>query len=703
MTQIEQSTIYAYKLKHLENPNFDKIRSFAKNFVDELPQDLQSELYEKINRGIDQLETEPEMLVYLYSFGNMHQAKLNYAFEHLPDSFFEQSEINIIDYGCGQAIGTMCYVDFLKRKNPNQKIKSVTLIEPSEICLKRAGLHISVFLPDTDIRLVNKTFDQLSDDDLETIQNFCEPMGITAPAEWSKPYDIKDLTKDALESIKEVWIDTLRGKSKEGEAYSHRYVFFQFQDGIVKVLADKVMDKFEDKTCLDPANTLIFKRKFLKNEEKVIQCCAGQPNGKTHLIENDENIPTLHILSNVLDLKFDLPRFSSLISRNIKGYNQFVCVGPYFNYSNKDQRMQEFAESLNGDVSFSKMLDKGELDPLKTWTCQTVVFSLEEEEEILSTEVTEIEIENGVIDKYGVIYSKDGKRLLRAPFEISGDYSIKKGTKVICDRAFFYKPDEISRSLQSVTIPESVTSIGNGAFWKCISLQSIIIPSSVTSIGDRAFRGCESLKSIIILSSVTSIGDDAFRGCASLQSVTISKSVTTIGKGAFAGCISLKSIIIPSSVTSIENEAFWGCISLKSFTIPESVTSIGDRAFEECYYLESVTIPETVTSIGTWAFFGCALKSVTIPKSVTSMGYEAFRGCGSLKSVTISESVRSIGYEAFMECITLESITIPESIESIGNDAFRRCASLKSIYIPKGTRKKFEKMLPEYTDKLKEV
>lgn len=120
-----------------------------------------------------------------------------------------------------------------------------------------------------------------------TAQSFAQSMGITTPVfnskepQWSKPYDVRDFD-GYVDSIKEVWLDTLRGVSKEGEAYSHRYVFIQFPDGIIKVLADKVMDKFEDKTCLEPSKTLIFKRKFLKNEEKVIQRCAGQPNGKKH-------------------------------------------------------------------------------------------------------------------------------------------------------------------------------------------------------------------------------------------------------------------------------------------------------------------------------------------------------------------------------------------------------------------------------------
>ena len=238
-------------------------------------------------------------------------------------------------------------------------------------------------------------------------------------------------------------------------------------------------------------------------------------------------------------------------------------------------------------------------------------------------------------------------------------------------------------SLTSVTIPDSVTSIGGSAFYNCKSLTSVTIPGSVTSIDKDAFCFCRSLTSVTIPDSVTSIGRYAFSYCESLTSVTIPDSVTSIGDYAFYGCKSLTSVAIPDSVTCIGNCAFWKCSSLASVTIPDSVTSIGDGAFEDCTSLISVTIPDSVTSISNYTFGSCtSLTSVTIPDSVTSIGEFAFRYCKSLTSVAIPNSVTSIGERAFSECTSLTSVTIPDSVTSIVGYAFAGCTSLTNVTIP---------------------
>ncbi len=313
----------------------------------------------------------------------------------------------------------------------------------------------------------------------------------------------------------------------------------------------------------------------------------------------------------------------------------------------------------------------------------------------------------------GVLFNQNRTVLVRCPEGRVGSYTIPNSVTSIGDSAFFS-----CRSLTSVTIPTSVASIGGGAFFSCTSLTNATIPNSVTSIGHSAFVYCASLVSVTIPASVTSIGDSAFDGCTSLTAITVDafnsfyssvdevlfnnnqtllirypegrvgsytlpNSVAIIGYGAFRSCASLTSATIPSSVTSIGEAAFYYCSSLTSVTIPNSLTSIGNDAFSGCTSLTSVTIPSSVISIGHYAFASCSnLTSVTIPNSVTSIGEAAFYYCSSLTSVTIPNSVTSIGNEAFSGCTSVTSVTIPNSITSIGYRAFASCTSLTSVTIP---------------------
>mgnify|MGYP000764804049 CR=1 FL=1 len=296
----------------------------------------------------------------------------------------------------------------------------------------------------------------------------------------------------------------------------------------------------------------------------------------------------------------------------------------------------------------------------------------------------DIQSKNFII-KDGILYSSDF-RIVYGAIYWKSVFNIDNRSKKICANAFLSNRFNKNK-LKSIGL-SNIEYIGIAAFSGCGSLQSVTIPNSVTSIGDRAFSSCKSLQSVTIPNSVTSIGDRVFIRCKSLQSVTIPNSVTSIGDRAFYLCESLQSVTIPNSVTSIGDEAFSSCTSHQSVTIPNSVTSIGYEAFSRCTSLQCVTIPNSVTSIGYEAFSGCnSLQSVTIPNSVTSIGDYAFCSCYSLQSVTIPNSVTKIGDFAFVGCESLQSITIPNSVKSIGNDAFRWCKSLQSVTIPNSVTK----------------
>ena len=272
--------------------------------------------------------------------------------------------------------------------------------------------------------------------------------------------------------------------------------------------------------------------------------------------------------------------------------------------------------------------------------------------------------------------------------------------------------------LKSVEIPDSITKIEGFAFDGCTKLESISIPDGVTEIGFHVFASCEGLTNIKIPDNVTTIRDYAFFGCTGLTNVTIPDSVLEIGEAAFRECRGLTSITIGNSVRKIDRQAFYECKSLTSITIPDSVTIIGDSVFDLCRGLKEINvndgnqkyksidgvlfnkaiteikaypsgreggyvIPDSVTTIGDHSFYECTeLESVTIPVGVTTIDSWAFCGCSRLSNVVIPNSVEKIGDHSFDDCTGLASITIPDSVTSIGNSAFEGCTGLTSITIP---------------------
>ncbi len=319
-----------------------------------------------------------------------------------------------------------------------------------------------------------------------------------------------------------------------------------------------------------------------------------------------------------------------------------------------------------------------------------------------------------------IIYSSDKSAIYYASIGLSGDCIIPSTVCTIGAQAFYR-----CKGMTSVSIPNSVTTIGDKTFY-ATGLTELILPPSVTSIG-KEFCNCykvaipstltfdhsnviyypvdnylvedkfiySSDKSTIYYASVAlsgdytvppsvdTIGNYAFSFCMDLNSVSIPGSVTKIGNGAFAYCYGLKSVSLPNSVTTIGDRTFTCCYALTSISIPNSVTTIGEQAFSFCRKLTEVDLPNYLTEISNGAFWQCsALTSVSIPNSVTAIGNSAFGFCSALTSVSIPNSVTAIGEQAFVRCEALTEVIIPDSVTKIGYGAFAYCSDLTSLTIP---------------------
>jgi len=337
------------------------------------------------------------------------------------------------------------------------------------------------------------------------------------------------------------------------------------------------------------------------------------------------------------------------------------------------------------------------------------------------SEADEDELQNAWIDEWGVRYSQDRKRLLKAPDDIKS-YSIPYGTEVICSSAFLG-----CEHLENLIIPNTIETIGDLAFVRCYSLLDLKIPDSVTHIGDEAFYDCLYLKKIELSNSIKTIGEYTFGYCQDLDDIRIPASVRYIAAGAFDTC-GLKNITLLNPIAKISNKAFdfefcdtheepferflIPCGTKEKFLKENSNTYIhnleedeniitDDELFkaweDDCGVkfsadrkrllkapenLGSYAIPQGTEIICYEAFAGCDIANIQIPNSVTTIKERAFCHCEQLESIVIPNSVEVIYKEAFMCCKKLTEISLSDSLKTISEWMFYDCNSLIKIKLP---------------------
>ena len=236
-------------------------------------------------------------------------------------------------------------------------------------------------------------------------------------------------------------------------------------------------------------------------------------------------------------------------------------------------------------------------------------------------------------------------------------------------------------SITSFKIPDNTTTIGANAF-KGTSIETINIPDTITKIGERAFYECKNLKEIKIPSSVETIHQEAFYSCSALEKLTIEEGVISLRDRAFSYCRSIKKIELPSTLILDNIGCFAYCFSLEEINIPSGTTILNESLFEGCQSLKAVDIPDGVKTIGKRAFIGCmSLKKIDMTDTVTSCGESCFAGCYDLEEINLSQNVNCISKRQFYACHSLKRIRIPKTAQRIYSDAFYDCVLLRDVYI----------------------
>lgn len=643
----ESKTAYAYLIEHMEKPSFIKVWDIAYDFVRKLPHELSAELHEALNRGVDVLDTEPLLQMYMYAFGKMHNAKLQLAFSQTENRLINEEQIQIIDYGCGQGLASLCYHDFLTAHNPEQKITKIILIEPSSLALSRAELLCSCFYPNTDIVAVNKSFDYLNDKDIDvspevpTLHIFSNILDIESYNLEHLIHIVSNLKseKNELVIVSPIVNEVRTQRLKTFATNFSGYIYYE------NYLGKRQLDKERDWTCS------ILLCSDVNGHELVKSNCDKAFEEAQSFKEEKNNDDSAEKQSDVIANKL---------------------LGDY--YSNPKNDECDFARAIQ---HYTKA---GELKDTESIKALIKLFLKEECQSLFGDEQMNVFV---LATKLAIYQVSDIT-------SAGSDYNDSNGVRYACKGLILtgssYYTEDIGGELANIrcvdketyNIRDGVRIINNGAFLDCHQLRRLEIPSSVNFIGANAFRGCYLPDSIKLPNSLVYIGDQAFAFVSGNPDYVEKKTQYVIS--------------IPESVQIIDGNPFCQNTIIHNnsprFKVIDNVlySADGKTLISYCSNSDEFIIPEGVERIGFGAFRSTSINKVEFPQSLKIIDQFAFSHSWIRASVIFPKSLKEIKGNAF-DFWGVDNIdfTFLSDKTNVDSDAFGTCAYLNLVKVPKGS------------------
>ncbi|MDR2918315.1 MAG: leucine-rich repeat protein [Tannerella sp.] len=555
---IEKGTIYSFMLEAGEPLNFQKIKDVSDQFILNLSKDLQEKLFEMLEPDVLMLDSEPLMAAHLYAVGEVQEARLKHVYSYFPKSFFNK-EIELIDYGCGQGIAEIVYNDFLGAKKQQQKIRRITLIDPSEIAIKRAALHAKLIFPDVEIRMVCENLEKL------------KPKDILSEKKTTKLHllvDFPRLNTDALVHISKVIKANLSGpnyflcigpyQKKYSDLLEQLDLFIEMMNPDQKLRHSEDLDVNQFVSGKPWTCSL---RTFVKNEAKDGKIVT-EKNIKYRLtrdgIKYSADMAILVKCPSSIEGEYILPyTITSIESKAFRGCEKMSVIdADNFNFISKDGVL--YSHDMSRLIKYPQA---------KAATC--------------------FEIPDGV--------------LAIEPYAFSGCVLLEEIILPETLTVLGFGAFEYCIQLKNIIIPESVTKIEGSVFASCKSLSTVDfnpiccesmenIETDSEGISCRealAFEGCTSLTTIWVGENVTVIPDFAFSFCEYISTIILPESVVYIGRNSFSYCKQLEKIIFTKSIRTIGKDAFFWCKNLRTILIPAGMSLffkefIALKDFETC-------------------------------------------------------------------------------------------------------------------------